>query len=68
MYVEHCSKNRSGGIAQMNMENKCVKYITIPENRPMCLVYLLDLYKALVHTQPSIVLHNYYPLDLLIAR
>ena len=43
-YVEHGSKNRPGGIDQMNLENKCVKCVAIPENRPMCLVYLLDLY------------------------
>lgn len=37
-------KNRSGGIDQLQMENKSVRCVAVPENRPICLVYLLDKY------------------------
>ena len=43
-YVEHGSKNRSGGLAQLRAENKSVPCFAVPENLPVCLVYLLDLY------------------------
>ena len=45
-YVEYGSKNRSGGLAQIRIENKTVICVAVPERRPMCLVYLLDLYLA----------------------
>ena len=45
-YVEFGSKNRSGGFAQLNVDNKCVFCIAIPEARPKCLVYLLDTYMS----------------------
>ena len=43
-YIEHGSKNRSGGLGLLNIENKCVPCVALPENRPRCLVFLLDLY------------------------
>ena len=43
-YVEHGSKNRSGGLAQLRNENKCVPCVAVPEQSPRCLVFLLDLY------------------------
>ena len=43
-YVEHGSKNRSGGLAQLRQENKCVPCYSIPDKAPRCLVFLLDLY------------------------
>ena len=43
-YVEHGSKNRNGGVAQLRQENKCVPCYSIPEKAPRCLVFLLDLY------------------------
>ena len=43
-YVEHGSKNRSGGLAQLRMENKCVPCYAVPENSPACLVFLFDQY------------------------
>ena len=43
-YVENGSKNRSGGTAQLNLENKIVPIHAVPENCPRCLVFLLDLY------------------------
>ena len=44
MYVEYGSKNRSGGLAQLRLENKHVPCVAVPENLPACLVYLLDKY------------------------
>ena len=49
-YVEHGSKNRSGGLNQMHLENKRVHCVAIPEKRPVCLVHLLDVY---LHRLPS---------------
>lgn len=43
-YIETGSKNRSGGIAQLHLKNKIVPIYAVPENRPRCLVFLLDLY------------------------
>ena len=42
-YVENGSKNRSGGTAQLNLENKLVSVHAVVENQPRCLVFLLDL-------------------------
>lgn len=44
MYVEHGSKNRSGGLAQLRQENKCVSFYSLPEEAPRCLVYFMDRY------------------------
>ena len=44
MYIEHGSKNRSGGLEQLKVDNKCVPCYAVPEQSPRCLVYLLDLY------------------------
>ena len=41
-YIEHGSKNRSGGLAQLHLENKCVPCYAVPENITECLVFLLD--------------------------
>jgi len=43
-YIEHGSKNRSGGLAQLHLENKCVPCYAVPENIPECLVFLLNFY------------------------
>ena len=43
-YIEHGSKNRAGGIAQLRLENKCVPCYAVPEKNPECLVFLLDFY------------------------
>ena len=40
--VEHGSKNRSGGLSQLRMENKCVPCYAVPDKSPTCLVFLLD--------------------------
>ena len=45
-YIENGSKNRSGGLAQLRVENKIVKIHAVPENEPRCLVFLLDRYFA----------------------
>ena len=37
-------KNHSGGLSDLRVPNKQVPCYSIPENRPKCLVYLLDLY------------------------
>ena len=41
-YIENGSKNRSGGLAQLRVENKIVKIHAVPENEPRCLVFLVD--------------------------
>ena len=43
-YVEHGSKNHSGGLKQLGQENKVVPCPAVPENIPKCLVFLLDQY------------------------
>ena len=42
--VEHGFKNRSGGVAQLHVENKCVPCYATPQSSPECLVFHLDLY------------------------
>uniref|UniRef100_A0A1X7UPB7 Uncharacterized protein n=1 Tax=Amphimedon queenslandica TaxID=400682 RepID=A0A1X7UPB7_AMPQE len=41
-YVKNGSKNRSGGIAQLWVQNKVVEIYAVPENEPRCLFYLLN--------------------------
>ena len=48
-YVENGSKNRTGGLAQLNLENKIVQIHSVPENKPRCLFFLLDLYFSKLH-------------------
>ena len=43
-YVEHGSKNRVGGVAELRIENKVVPCYSVPENGEKCLVSLLDTY------------------------
>ena len=43
-FVEHGSKNRSGRANELHLKNKEVLCPAIPENRPRCMVYLMDLY------------------------
>jgi len=43
-YIEHWSKNQSGGLAQLHLENISVPCYAVPENIPECLVFLLDYY------------------------
>ena len=43
-YIEHGSKNRSGGVNQLRLENKEVPFYAIVENVPACVVFLLDMY------------------------
>ena len=43
-YTEHGSKNRSGGLAQLNVSNKQVPCYANPGNEPRCVVFLLDKY------------------------
>ena len=44
VYTEHGSKNRSGGLGQLNVENKQVTGYATPDNQPRCIVFLLDKY------------------------
>ena len=44
VYTENTSKNRSGGMAQMRMENKVVPVYASVEAGLRCHVYILDLY------------------------
>lgn len=43
-YMEHGSKNITGGLAQLKQDNKRVPCYAVPGSIPRCLVYLLDLY------------------------
>ena len=45
-YVEHGSKNRSGGPSQLRVEIKTIPVYSVPDKVPQCLVFLLDLYLA----------------------
>jgi hypothetical protein len=38
VYHEHGSKNRSGGLLQINIQNKTVPCLALPDNQPRCLV------------------------------
>ena len=44
IYTEHASKNRSGALQQMRVENKIVPVIANPEAGIRCHVAILDLY------------------------
>ena len=44
VYTEHDSKNRSGGLAQLKVENKSVPCYAVPDKVPQCLVFLLNNY------------------------
>ena len=44
IYTEHASKNRSGALRQMRVENKIVPVIANPEAGIRCHVAILDLY------------------------
>ena len=43
-FVEHGSKNRSGTSNELHLKNKVVPCPALPEERPQCLVFLMDLY------------------------
>lgn len=58
-YTEHGSKNHSGGLAQLNLENKEVLIYAVPENVPRCLVHLLDLYFSKLSPE-AIELDHFY--------
>ena len=45
-YVEHGSKNYNARAKDLRYENKEVPCPALPENRPKCLVYILNLYMA----------------------
>ena len=44
VYIETGSKNRSGGLKEMNVDNKVVPIYACPAAGERCLVYLLDLH------------------------
>ena len=44
IYIETGSKNRSGGLKEINLENKVVPIYASPAAGERCLVHLLDLY------------------------
>ena len=56
LHLEHGSKNRSGGLAQLRHENKCVPCFAVPEKSPQCLVHLLDRYLTSYHSLPLTVM------------
>ena len=45
-YIEHESKNRTGGLLQLRVDNKAVPCYAVPDSSPTCLVHLLDTYLA----------------------
>ena len=57
VYTENGLKNRSGGAAQMQVENKVVPSFSVTSNGERCHVYLLDLY---IKRVPKEVLEKYY--------
>ena len=50
-YAEHGSKNYSAQAKNLRFENKEVPCPAVPENRPKCLVFLMDLYLAKLHLE-----------------
>ena len=50
-YTENASKNRSGGIAQLNVKNKSVEIFRNPEAGNRCHCCLLDLYISKLPTE-----------------
>ena len=44
VYTEHGSKNRSGGLGQLHLENKIVHHFEVPEAGKRDYVQVLDLY------------------------
>ena len=46
MYTEHGSKNRSGGLAQLKVENKSVLCYAVPDKVPQCLIFCLIIILA----------------------
>ena len=44
IHTEHGLKNRSGGLCQLNVENKQVAGYATPDTQPRCIVFLLDKY------------------------
>ncbi len=51
IYTENGSKNRSGGVAQMKVENKVVPSYAVDEIGERCHVHLLDLYRKRVPSE-----------------
>ena len=46
IYTEHVSRNCSRELAQLNTANKEVAGYATPDNKPRCIVFLLDLYMS----------------------
>ena len=44
VYIEHASKNRAGGLAQLRVKNKEVPINAVPKAGNRCHVYILDMY------------------------
>ena len=44
IFVEHGSKNCSGRSNELHLKNKVVPCPALAEERPQCLVFLMDLY------------------------
>ena len=55
-YTENASKNRSGGVAQLDVSHKVVHQFTHPELGERCHVFILDKYLAKI---PDSVKVNY---------
>ena len=59
IYTEHGSKNRSGGLGQLNLPNKVIHHLEVPEASEKDYVGILDLYFSRVPKE-AIEKDNFY--------
>uniref|UniRef100_A0A1X7TUJ9 ZMYM2-like/QRICH1 C-terminal domain-containing protein n=1 Tax=Amphimedon queenslandica TaxID=400682 RepID=A0A1X7TUJ9_AMPQE len=59
IYTEHGSKNRSGGLGQLHIENKVVHHFEVPEAGSRDYVKILDLYLSKLPKE-AIAKDNFY--------
>ena len=59
IYTEHGSKNRSGGLGQLHIENKVVHHFEVPEAGSRDYVKILDLYLSKLPKE-AIARDNFY--------
>ena len=59
IYTKHGSKNQSGGLGQLHLQNKVVNHFEVPEAGEKDFVKILDLYISKVPDQ-AILSDNFY--------
>ena len=55
-YTENASKNRSGGVAQLDVSHKVVHQFTHPELGERCHVFILDKYLAKIPDSVKLIM------------